>query len=329
MLLLYNIDDDSECGRYHTITPNHYHQYTPKGLRRIAASRSVSIMKKEVTIMAVIRVHKTKDYTIMSNSHLREKKMSLKAKGLLSVMLSLPSDWNYTVAGLVSVCSEQESAIISALNELKKFGYLRVVKLLPNETDDGRIRYIYNIYETPQLADKEQDGNEQGIEKQGVEKQGVENQGLEFQGLEFQGVENQGQLNTNIPNTNIPNTKQSNTNNKTIDDCFEKLWALYPRKTNKGQVSNATKRKLFDIGYDKIARCIERYKQELKANHTPLQYTKAGSTFFNSGYIDYLGDDWVLIENDKQAAGEQKQKNNNEDDDYISRAYRMMREYED
>ena len=274
--------------------------------------------------MPIFNIHKTRNYTIMSNSHLREKKMSLKAKGLLSVMLSLPSDWSYTIAGLVSVCSEQESAIISALNELKKFGYLRVVKLLPNETDDGRIRYIYNIYETPQLADEEQGTENQGIEKQGIEKQGVENQGLEFQG-----VENQGQLNTNIPNTKQPNTKQSNTNNKTIDDCFEKLWALYPRKTNKGQVSNATKRKLFDIGYDKIARCIERYKQELKANHTPLQYTKAGSTFFNSGYIDYLSDDWVLIENDKQAAGEQKQKNNNEDDDYISRAYRMMREYED
>ena len=269
--------------------------------------------------MPIFNIHKTRNYTIMSNSHLREKKMSLKAKGLLSVMLSLPSDWSYTIAGLVSVCSEQESAIISALNELKKFGYLRVVKLLPNETDGGRIRYIYNIYETPQLADEEQ-----GAENQGIEKQGVENQGLEFQG-----VENQGQLNTNIPNTKKPNTKQSNTNNKTIDDCFERLWKLYPRKTNKGQVSAATKRKLFDIGYDKIARCIERYKQELEVNHTPLQYTKTGSTFFNSGYIDYLSDDWVLIDNNKQAAGEQKQKNNSEDDDYISRAYRMMREYED
>ena len=173
--------------------------------------------------MAVIRVHKTKDYTIMSNSHLREKKMSLKAKGLLSVMLSLPSDWNYTVAGLVSICSEQESAIISALNELKKFGYLRVVKLLPNETDDGRIRYIYNIYETPQLADEEQDSNEQGVEKQGVEKQGVEKQGVEKQGLEFQGVENQGQL-----NTNIPNTQQSNTNKKESKaDSFDAILDKY------------------------------------------------------------------------------------------------------
>lgn len=274
--------------------------------------------------MAVIRVHKTEDYTVMSNSHLREKKMSLKAKGLLSVMLSLPSDWSYSIAGLVSMCAEQKSAIISALDELKKFGYLRIVKLMPNEADDGRIRYIYNIYETPQLADEEQDSDEQGIEKQDTEKQGIENQGLEFQG-----VENQTLLNINIPNTKQPKTKQQNTNNKTIDDCFERLWKLYPRKTNKGQVSAATKRKLFDIGYDKIARCIERYKQELKVNHTSLQYTKAGSTFFNSGYIDYLSDDWVLTENDKQAVGEQNQKNNDEDDNYISRAYRMMREYED
>lgn len=271
--------------------------------------------------MATIRVHKTKDYTVMSNTHFREKNMSLKAKGLLSLMLSLPDDWNYSIAGLVAMCVEEESAIVSALKELKKFGYLRVDKLMPNETESGRIEYVYNVFENP--------SNGQSVENQGIEKQSIEKQGIENQGLEFQGLENPPQLNTNIQNTKQSNTKQSNTNNKTIDDCFEKLWGLYPRKTNKGQVSNATKRKLFDIGYDKIARCIERYKQELKANHTPLQYTKAGSTFFNSGYIDYLSDDWVLIENDKQAAGEQKQKHNNEDDDYISRAYRMMREYED
>lgn len=78
--------------------------------------------------MAVLRVIKEKNYVVMSNIHLREKEMSLKAKGLLSVILSLPENWKYSTEGLVSICAEQESAITSALKELKEFGYLEIQK---------------------------------------------------------------------------------------------------------------------------------------------------------------------------------------------------------
>lgn len=139
--------------------------------------------------MAKFKVKKTKEYTIMSNYHLKEKEMSLKAKGLLSVMLSLPENWDYSIAGLVSICKENESAIKGALSELKDFGYLEVVKLMPNESSNGRIDYIYNIYEKP---------------KQEGKKQEVENLPLEI--LE---VENQGQLNTN---NKILNNKSNNMN---------------------------------------------------------------------------------------------------------------------
>ena len=107
--------------------------------------------------MAVIRVNKTENYTIMSNTHFRERRMTLKAKGLLSLMLSLPNDWDYSIAGLCAICVERESAIKSTLNELRDLGYLRVSKLYPNETDSGRIEYVYDIYETPQKqAEKKQ-----------------------------------------------------------------------------------------------------------------------------------------------------------------------------
>ena len=125
--------------------------------------------------MAVIKVNKTKDYTIMSNTHFRERDMSLKAKGLLSLMLSLPSDWDYSVEGLVAICKENETAITSTLKELKMFGYLSVTKVMPNETKSGRIQYVYEIFETPQRD------NIQGIENQGVEKQGIENLPLVLQ----------------------------------------------------------------------------------------------------------------------------------------------------
>lgn len=171
--------------------------------------------------MAKFKVNKTKDYTIMSNYHLKEKNMSLKAKGLLSVMLSLPEDWDYSIAGLVAISLENETSIKSALSELKKFRYLEVIKLMPNESETGRIDYIYNIYEKPK----------QEAEKQEVEKQEVENLPLEF--LD---VENQGQLNTNnkilnnkYNNINIINTKRQNIDNN-IKENIKEIEAYHSAK---------------------------------------------------------------------------------------------------
>ena len=74
--------------------------------------------------MAVFRIEKTRDYTVMSNHHLRDAELSLKAKGLLSMMLSLPEEWNYTTRGLAAICKEGKDCIGSALKELEKAGYI-------------------------------------------------------------------------------------------------------------------------------------------------------------------------------------------------------------
>ena len=74
--------------------------------------------------MAVFRVEKTKDFTIMSNYHLRDKNLSLKAKGLLSQMLSLPEEWDYTLAGLAHINKESKDAIRTTIMELEKAGYI-------------------------------------------------------------------------------------------------------------------------------------------------------------------------------------------------------------
>ena len=67
---------------------------------------------------SVVRVHKNTDFTIMSNHHLRNQKLSLKAIGLMSKILGLPCDWNYSIAGLVKICKEGETAVRAALHEL-------------------------------------------------------------------------------------------------------------------------------------------------------------------------------------------------------------------
>ena len=157
--------------------------------------------------MSVIRVNKTKNYTVMSNEHLKDKRLSLKAKGLLSVILSLPDTWDYSISGLVAICKESETAVKSTLNELKSCGYLVVTKKMPNETESGRIEYVYDIFEKAQTE-------KQGVEKQGVEKQGVEKQGVENLGVENLGVENVRQLSTKESSTDKSNTKESSTNKK-------------------------------------------------------------------------------------------------------------------
>lgn len=101
--------------------------------------------------MSVIRVEKNKDYTVISNLCFKEKNMSLKAKGLLTFMLSLPEDWDYSVTGLVLLCKENESSIKSALKELEKFGYLKR-EIVRNNGKFEDMEYI--IYEKPQNGNK-------------------------------------------------------------------------------------------------------------------------------------------------------------------------------
>lgn len=173
----------------------------------------------------IFKINKNKNYIVMSNYHLKEKDMSLKSKGLLSLMLSLPPDWDYSINGLISICKENETSIKSSLDELKKFGYLEVIKLMPNETETGRIEYVYNIYEIP--------------------KQGVEKQGVDFLGVEFLDLENQGQLNIEdkiLNNKDIDNILEENYNKRNAESSFEsdsdeelfnKFWKEYPKKVSK------------------------------------------------------------------------------------------------
>ena len=98
--------------------------------------------------MAVFRIERTRDYTVMSNHHLRDKALSLKSKGLLSMMLSLPEDWNYTTRGLAAICKEGVDAIGGALRELETAGYIVRHQLRDRQ---GRISDTeYVIYEQPQ-----------------------------------------------------------------------------------------------------------------------------------------------------------------------------------
>ena len=199
-------------------------------------------MKFKTASSSVCRVHKTANYTVMSNYHLQSRNLSLKAIGLLSKVFSLPDGWDYSIVGLTCICKENETAIKSALNELKEWGYLTVTKLMPSETKSGRIEYVYDFYEysvkdtlsresssIQKAHTKKQEVDFLPLEtseitsiKQEVEKQEVENLPLEILQVEFLSTENQVQLNTKESITKKQSTNYL-INQSLTDDEIDKM----------------------------------------------------------------------------------------------------------
>lgn len=157
--------------------------------------------------MAVFRVEKTKDFTIMSNHHLRNPNLSLKAKGLLSLMLSLPEDWDYTTKGLAQICKEGVDSIGTALKELERYGYLTRRRL---RCENGQLGDIeYTIHETPIEVSGESDSPKRENPEQVNPEQENPKQAKPVQ--ENPRQEKPVQLNTNIQKTDELTTKESRT----------------------------------------------------------------------------------------------------------------------
>lgn len=164
--------------------------------------------------MAVFRVQKTKDFTVMSNHHLKNKDLSLRAKGLLSVMLSLPEEWDYTLKGLAQISKEGLDAVRAAVRELEAFGYVerRRMRNVKGQLTDTE----YLIHEFPVLSEPAED--EPILENPTLD---IPTQDEPVQGKSTQ-------LNTNISNTKELNTDVLNT---------------YPIKSHQEQDT---------IGYDEV-----------------------------------------------------------------------------
>ena len=150
--------------------------------------------------MAVFRVERNTGYTVMSNHHLRNKELSLKAKGLLSQMLSLPEDWDYTLAGLSYINRESIDAIRTAIWELEKAGY---ITRRQGRDEKGKMTAIeYTIYEQPQPPE---------LDCPILENPTADNPILENPITDNPTSENPTQLNKDISRTNLPKKEKSNT----------------------------------------------------------------------------------------------------------------------
>ena len=152
--------------------------------------------------MAVFRVEKNSGYTVMSNHHLRNRALSLKAKGLLSQMLSLPEDWDYTLQGLARINRESIDAIRQAIRELEQAGYIQRSR---ERDEKGRLRGAdYVIFELPQPVPASVSPT-------------LENPTLENPTQENPTLENPMQLNKDIQKTDLPKKEKSNTDLSSTD----------------------------------------------------------------------------------------------------------------
>ena len=152
--------------------------------------------------MSVFRIEKTKDFTIMSNHHFKNKNLSLKAKGLLSLMLSLPEDWDYTTRGLASICKDGVDSISTALKELEAEGYLARKRFRRKDGSLGRMEYV--IYEHP--ACKLSESNNHEPQKPQKVKPVTESSEQEKPKQDFPVQVKPAQLITNISSTDGSNT---------------------------------------------------------------------------------------------------------------------------
>lgn len=147
--------------------------------------------------MAVFRVEKTRDYTVMANHHLKNRTLTMKAKGLLSLMLSLPEDWDYTLKGLSLISLESIDAIREAVKELERAGYVIRSR---ERNEKGQLKGAdYVIYEQPKLPDESPISGKPTLENPTQEKPV-----LAAPVLDNPVQENPTQLNTNRANTNLP-----------------------------------------------------------------------------------------------------------------------------
>ena len=192
--------------------------------------------------MSVFRVEKNKGYTVMSNHHLRNHALSLKAKGLLSQMLSLPDDWDYTLQGLAQINKESIDAIREAVRELERAGY---IKRSRERDERGCLRgTIYTIYEQPQTQPEP--------EKPAQAVPALVQPTLEKPMLDSPALENPTQLNTKRKNKERQNTDPSITDSIPFPSGFPET-STQKRTEAKDAFESYRKLILENIDYDILA----------------------------------------------------------------------------
>lgn len=228
-------------------------------------------------IMAIFKINKTQDYTVMSNYHLRDKNLSLKAKGLLSLMFSLPDDWDYSISGLEKILKEGRDSIMTALQELEEFKYLKRESF---RNDKGQYECTYNIYELPQI---EENSQEKIKEETNTEKPSGENR------VGLSDSENPTQINTKNKITKTNN--KENIIKEIVDYLNEKMGTKY-RASTKSTASCINARLKEGYKVENFKTVIDKKYKEWKGTEME-KYLTPDTLFRPSKFEKYLNQNIV------------------------------------
>jgi len=207
--------------------------------------------------MSIFRVQKNKNYSVISNTFIFDEKLSWKAKGILAYFLARPDEWEFYMTEIVKHAKDGKDSLSAGIKELEKAGYID----RKQKRTTGKFKgYEYEVFEEPQRNNR--NGKTAAVNP----------------------------ISENPPIVSTDSTVNTD-KTKAHLEFFERVWRLYPNKKGKGQISETQKRKLHTIGNDAITKCIERFAKDV--NGRDKQYIQYGSTFFNSGYIDYLDENYT------------------------------------
>lgn len=255
--------------------------------------------------MAVMRVEKNSDYTVVDNFYLRDKRLSLKTKGLFTIMLSLPDDWDFSINGLAAFLKDGRDSIAKALSELESFGYLK--RRRATDPKGHFAGYEYDIFEQPQ--DNTPYSEKPCTENPNTEKpytgtpctENPTQQSTKKTKLSSKSDdETNGQLSLTEENHSetVDKPEKKNTVTKSIQEVAEDIYSEYPRKEGKAkgfeQVGQWLKgKRISGIGrvkfnHEQLYCAVKEYALCCEENGTELNYIKHFSTFMSKTVMDYV-----------------------------------------
>lgn len=237
------------------------------------------------------KINKNSEYITICNYHLSDKALSLKSKGLLSIMLSLPSDWDYSVKGLTELCATTEYEIVKILKELEDRKYLLRNK---EKNEKGQYQFLYEIFEKPYPQFEGVDSAKPYPQFEGVDDRNYYNN-ISTTNNSYLGKNTNIDISTNTKinfkelkeRNNKERKKESLSANstdfsaKTPTQLFEEVWKIYPRKIGKKKSCDSFLKALKTTEFEKIKQGVENYNTYIKQNHIDPSFIKHGSTWFN------------------------------------------------
>ena len=258
--------------------------------------------------MSVIRAEKDGNFTRINNSLFKEKEMSLKAKGLLCLMLSLPDDWNFSINGLVGLSTDGKDSVMKTLSELERFGYLKRRRV--TDPKGHFAGYEYDVFEQPQdntpysekpctenpNTDKPYTGKPYSENPPLLTTKYINDENIKLSSETDDDTDGQLSLTEENHSETADKPPNSNVVTMTVQEAAEHIYSAYPRKEGKakgfeqvglkGKRINGMGRVKFN--HEQLYCAVREYAICCEENGTELKFIQLFSTFMGQTVLDYI-----------------------------------------